>query len=156
MSRSSREPRVLPLRAAMSTPAKRHCRNPAGSPDSSFQKRLRKISIEGNIGERGGGEGAAGLWGQGALRGHRWPRRGWGGLFHRLPQGSGGILLREKRSRCSCAAAGPRPALGDTQKLAPSPGRGRGTLSSTAAALPRRDTPGVRYRKGAASSFAAN
>ncbi|KAM9603930.1 deoxycytidine kinase 2 isoform 2-T2 [Morphnus guianensis] len=33
----------------MSTPAKRHCRSPAGSLDSSFQKRLRKISIEGNI-----------------------------------------------------------------------------------------------------------
>ncbi|XP_027754743.1 deoxycytidine kinase-like isoform X2 [Empidonax traillii] len=33
----------------MSTPAKRHCQSPAGSLDSSFQKRLRKISIEGNI-----------------------------------------------------------------------------------------------------------
>ncbi|CAM9480131.1 unnamed protein product [Bubo scandiacus] len=33
----------------MSTPAKRHCRSPASSLDSSFQKRLRKISIEGNI-----------------------------------------------------------------------------------------------------------
>ncbi|XP_068061986.1 deoxycytidine kinase 2 [Anomalospiza imberbis] len=33
----------------MSTPAKRHCQRPAGSLESSFQKRLRKISIEGNI-----------------------------------------------------------------------------------------------------------
>ncbi|KAM6196305.1 deoxycytidine kinase 2 isoform 1-T1 [Sarcoramphus papa] len=33
----------------MSTPAKRHCHSPASSLDSSFQKRLRKISIEGNI-----------------------------------------------------------------------------------------------------------
>lgn len=60
MGWSSREPRVLPLCAAMSTPAKRHCRSPAGSLDSSFQKRLRKISIEGNIGELGGGGGVGG------------------------------------------------------------------------------------------------
>ncbi|KAJ7421992.1 Deoxycytidine kinase [Willisornis vidua] len=33
----------------MSTPAKRHCQSPAGSLDCSFQKRLRKVSIEGNI-----------------------------------------------------------------------------------------------------------
>lgn len=33
----------------MSTPAKRHCRSPTGSLDFSFQKRLKKISIEGNI-----------------------------------------------------------------------------------------------------------
>ncbi|NWV61288.1 DCK kinase, partial [Malurus elegans] len=33
----------------MSTPAKRHCQSPAGSLESSFQKRLRKVSIEGNI-----------------------------------------------------------------------------------------------------------
>lgn len=38
----------------MSAPAKRRCRGPAADLDSSFQKRLRKISIEGNIGERGG------------------------------------------------------------------------------------------------------
>lgn len=47
---------MLPLGAAMSTPAKRHCHSPASSLDSSFQRRLRKISIEGNIGELGGGE----------------------------------------------------------------------------------------------------
>lgn len=33
----------------MSAPAKRRCRGPAADLDSSFQKRLRKISIEGNI-----------------------------------------------------------------------------------------------------------
>ncbi|NXC16751.1 DCK kinase, partial [Corythaeola cristata] len=44
----------------MSTPAKRHCHSPAGSLNSSFQKRLRKISIEGNIGELGGREGVSG------------------------------------------------------------------------------------------------
>uniref|UniRef100_A0A8B9VSE2 Deoxynucleoside kinase domain-containing protein n=3 Tax=Anatinae TaxID=2068716 RepID=A0A8B9VSE2_9AVES len=33
----------------MSTPAKRRCCGPSGSLDSSFQKRLKKISIEGNI-----------------------------------------------------------------------------------------------------------
>ncbi|XP_012984060.1 deoxycytidine kinase-like [Melopsittacus undulatus] len=33
----------------MSTPAKRHCHSTTGSLDSSFQKRLKKISIEGNI-----------------------------------------------------------------------------------------------------------
>lgn len=38
----------------MSAPAKRRRRGPAAELDSSFQKRLRKISIEGNIGERGG------------------------------------------------------------------------------------------------------
>lgn len=40
----------------MSTPAKRSRRGPAAELDSSFQKRFRKISIEGNIGERGGGD----------------------------------------------------------------------------------------------------
>ncbi|XP_048175563.1 deoxycytidine kinase 2 isoform X2 [Corvus hawaiiensis] len=39
----------FPLGTAMSTPAKRHCQSPAGSLESSFQKRLRKVSIEGNI-----------------------------------------------------------------------------------------------------------
>lgn len=46
-----------PQCSTMSTPAKRRCCGPSGSLDSSFQKRLKKISIEGNIGERGGGGG---------------------------------------------------------------------------------------------------
>lgn len=57
---SSWEPLEFPLGTAMSPPAKRHCQSPAGSLESSFQKRLRKVSIEGNIGEHGSTGGGSG------------------------------------------------------------------------------------------------
>lgn len=92
----------------MSTPAKRHCHSTTGSLDSSFQKRLKKISIEGNIGEHRDGEGeepglaAVGTPGQAALRWHGQRRRRCGrgslrDLFHPPLQEGGGVLLIRDR-----------------------------------------------------------
>lgn len=84
------------LGATMSTPAKRHCCGPVSSLNSSFQKRLKKISIEGNIGELGSWEGSErdarmGGWGSGTGAPFKWHGSRWGrcgsclrSLFHQF------------------------------------------------------------------------
>lgn len=96
----------------MSTPAKRHCQSPPGFLESSFQKRLRKVSIEGNIGELGGAGGGSGRWGSLGGKGVRVGStpRGWDAGGHwergaaagaRLPAHS---ALRESRTRARSTA----------------------------------------------------
>lgn len=128
---SSWEPSEFPLGTAMSTPAKRHCQSPAGSLESSFQKRIRKISIEGNIGELGGAGGGSEWWGN--------PRgRGGGGRGvvsgREHPKGLGCRGRLGERERGGCGACPPSSA--DSRRsagraaLGPEPGARVGRMGS--------------------------
>lgn len=113
----------------MSTPAKRHCQSPAGSLESSFQKRLRKVSIEGNIGELGGA---------GKLRAVGESEEGWEGARPGAPQGAGMLGETEREAAVALIKPALRAAGCSAGKAAPGPEPGArlGRMGSPAGRVP--------------------